>query len=121
MQRNMKKICDVLAIKSALLYSLNGLKYLLKERAFCQELLGGIALVIAELFRDTPIFMLVYIYFSYFLILFAESINSGIEAAVDRIGLEKHELSKKAKDIGSAIVFLAIMHFCIVWIASFFI
>ena len=53
------------------------------------------------------------------LILLMEALNSAIEAAIDRISQEKHELSKKAKDIGSAAVFIAMIHFAIVWILSF--
>ena len=56
---------------------------------------------------------------SYMLILFAEAFNSAIEATVDRIGIERHELSKKAKDIASASVFITMVHFAIVWILSF--
>lgn len=45
----------------------------------------------------------------------AELLNSGIEAAIDRIGMEKHELSGRAKDIGSAAVFLSIVLVLVVW------
>ena len=55
---------------------------------------------------------------AYVLILLAEAINSAIETTSDRISPEKHELSKKAKDIASAAVFIAIIHFAIVWILS---
>jgi diacylglycerol kinase (ATP) len=54
------------------------------------------------------------------LILMAETINSAIETMIDRISSRRHELSKKAKDIGSSLVFIAILHFGIVWIFSFF-
>lgn len=50
-----------------------------------------------------------------FAILIAELLNSGIEAAIDRIGLEQHELSGRAKDLGSAAVFVAIIYFILVW------
>lgn len=50
-----------------------------------------------------------------FAILIAELLNSGIEAAIDRIGLERHELSGRAKDLGSAAVFVAIIYFVLVW------
>lgn len=48
-------------------------------------------------------------------ILIAELLNSAIEAVVDRIGLERHELSGRAKDLGSAAVFVAICYFLLVW------
>ncbi len=52
---------------------------------------------------------------SIFLILLAELFNSAIEAVVDRISLDRHELSKRAKDIGSAAVALSIIWATVVW------
>lgn len=49
-------------------------------------------------------------------ILVAELLNSGIEAVVDRVGTEHHELSGLAKDLGSAAVFIAIVYFVMVWL-----
>ena len=45
-----------------------------------------------------------------------ELINSGIEAIVDRVSTEKHELSGRAKDVGSAAVLLALVNAVVVWI-----
>ena len=45
-----------------------------------------------------------------------ELINSGIEAIVDRVGTEKHELSGRAKDVGSAAVFLSLINAVVVWV-----
>lgn len=53
---------------------------------------------------------------SLLLIVIVELINSGLEAVVDRIGLERHELSKRAKDIGSAAVFITLLNAAIVWL-----
>ncbi|WP_456373556.1 diacylglycerol kinase [Thiolapillus sp.] len=53
---------------------------------------------------------------SWLLVPVVELLNSAIEAVVDRIGTEQHELSGQAKDIGSAAVFLAISLFLLVWI-----
>lgn len=44
-----------------------------------------------------------------------ELLNSGIESAVDRVGLEQHELSKMAKDYGSAAVMLSLFIVALVW------
>ncbi|WP_457673706.1 diacylglycerol kinase [Thiolapillus sp.] len=52
---------------------------------------------------------------SWLLVPLVEMLNSAIEAVVDRIGPEHHELSGQAKDIGSAAVFLAICLFLLVW------
>lgn len=56
---------------------------------------------------------------SLFLVLVAELINSGIEAVVDRIGPDRHEFSKKAKDVGSAIVLIALLNAGTVWFLIF--
>ena len=48
-------------------------------------------------------------------IMIAELLNSAVEAVVERVGLERHELSGRAKDLGSAAVFVAICYFVLVW------
>lgn len=53
---------------------------------------------------------------SLFLVLIAELVNSGIEAVVDRVGPDRHELSKKAKDVGSAIVLVALLNAGAIWL-----
>ena len=50
-----------------------------------------------------------------FIVLIVELLNSGIEAAVDRIGLERHRLSGLAKDLGSAAVFTSFALLVVVW------
>lgn len=55
---------------------------------------------------------------SLLLLLIVELLNSGIEAAIDRISFELHELSKRAKDIASAAVFLALLLCAGVWGAA---
>ena len=52
---------------------------------------------------------------SVLLVLLVELINSGLEAVVDRIGSEQHELSGRAKDMGSAAVLLAVVNTGLVW------
>ena len=52
---------------------------------------------------------------SLLLIVIVELLNTGIEAAIDRIGLERHQLSKRAKDIGSAAVFVALVNVVAIW------
>lgn len=48
-------------------------------------------------------------------VLIVELINSAIEATVDRISIERHPLAKRAKDIGSAAVFIALLNVVVVW------
>ncbi|HMN44515.1 MAG TPA: diacylglycerol kinase [Povalibacter sp.] len=49
------------------------------------------------------------------IVLIVELLNTGIETVVDRIGLERHELSGLAKDVGSTAVLLSFAHLIIVW------
>ena len=51
------------------------------------------------------------------MVLIVELLNSAIEAVVDRVGLERHELSGRAKDLGSAAVSLALLIAGLVWAA----
>ena len=57
---------------------------------------------------------------SLLIILIVELLNSGIEATVDRISEEQHELAGRAKDMGSAAVFLALVNAMIVWLLVLF-
>lgn len=52
---------------------------------------------------------------SVLLVIIVELVNSGLEATVDRISLEHHHLAKRAKDIGSAAVFVALINVVAVW------
>jgi len=52
---------------------------------------------------------------SYLLVLVVEFLNSAVETLVDRIGVERHELSGRAKDLSSAAVFGSIILACVVW------
>jgi diacylglycerol kinase (ATP) len=49
------------------------------------------------------------------LVLLVELLNTAIESVVDRIGLEYHDLSKRAKDLGSAAVFVSLVTVAVVW------
>jgi len=57
---------------------------------------------------------------SVLLVLIVELLNSAIEAAVDRVSLENHRLAKRAKDIGSAAVFIALGNVFVVWACVLF-
>lgn len=52
---------------------------------------------------------------SLLLVLIVELINSAIEAVVDRVGVEHHTLAGRAKDIGSAAVFMALLNVAVIW------
>ena len=94
----------------AAINSWNGLIYAYKEEsAFRQELALSLILIpLAIYFPVTPIEMILLIA-SVILVLVIELLNSSVEAAIDRISFEVHDLSKRAKDFGSAAVMLALL------------
>ena len=102
---------------NAVFYSLDGLSAAFRhEDAFRQEVL--MALILIPIAIHTPAsgpgkaIMVA----SVFLVLIIELLNSGIEAVTDRISLEDHVLAKRAKDMGSAAVMLALLNVPIVWL-----
>jgi diacylglycerol kinase (ATP) len=103
-------------IFSALFYSFQGFQSAWKtEHAFRQELMVVVpGIVVALLLKVTPLEKLLLIGVL-LLVLIVELINSAIEAIVDRVSLERHPLSKNAKDFGSAAVFLAVMLAAATW------
>lgn len=87
------------------------------EEAFRQEaLLALVAIPVAVLLPVTWTQTALLVFTAFFLLI-VEVLNSAVEAAIDRIGPELHPLSKKAKDLGSLAVLLAIFADAIVWIA----
>ena len=69
-----------------------------------------LALVIA-----TDYVQLILMFGTIFLVLITELLNTAVESVVDRVGLDLHELSGRAKDMGSAAVSLSILLFFVVW------
>jgi diacylglycerol kinase (ATP) len=57
---------------------------------------------------------------SILLVLIVELLNSGIEAATDRVSLEDHALSKRANDLGSAAVMMSLANVPVVWLLALF-
>ena len=107
---------DPRRILSATRYSLTGLRDAIRgEAAFRQELLLGAVLVpIAVWLGNTGLERAVMIAVL-LQVLIVELLNSAIESVVDRFGPEEHDLSRKAKDIGSAAVFISLITVPIVW------
>ena len=100
----------------ALLYSFAGLASAFrKEWAFRLELaLAAVAVLIAVALPATPV-QIALLVNSVLLVLVVELLNSAVEATVDRISLDDHELAKQAKDIGSAAVFVSLVSCAVVW------
>ncbi len=100
-------------------YSIAGLKTAyVGESAFRQEvwlsaLLLPLACVVGRNWMEVALLVA-----SVVLVLIVELLNSGIEAAIDRVSFELHDLSKRAKDIASAAVFLSLLLCAGVWLAA---
>ncbi|NDP63699.1 diacylglycerol kinase [Polaromonas sp.] len=90
-------------------YSLAGLRVGWNETAFRQEALASLVLVPAAFWLGRSWMETVLLAGTVMLVLIVELLNTGIEAAIDRIGPEWHELSKRAKDTGSAAVLLCLL------------
>lgn len=116
MNPSLKSKAGLGRIWRAFLYSLEGLKAAwTHEHAFRQELALAIVLVPVAVWVDVPPLERALLFCAMLLVLIVELLNSSIEAVVDRFGPEIHELAKRAKDIGSAAVFLADIVFLILW------
>ncbi len=103
-------------LKSATLYSIAGLKSAFQEQwAFRLEILGFICALILSPWvgksRAEKLLLITVVA----LILIVELLNSAIETVVNRISLEHHDLSGRAKDLGSAAVFLSVLLAVFVW------
>lgn len=97
-------------------YSIKGLKAALKhESAFRQESVLFLVLLPAAIWLGNGWLQYILLIGSMLLVLIIELLNSAIEAVVDRIGDEHHELAGRAKDMGSAAVFIALMNVLFVW------
>ena len=97
-------------------YSIAGFRACFKhEEAFRQEVVALIVFTPIALWLGQSGVEQALLIGSLLTVLLAELLNSGIEAVVDRIGMEKHELSGRAKDIGSAAVLLSIVMVVATW------
>jgi diacylglycerol kinase (ATP) len=102
---------------NAFKYSCAGLQEAYRnEDAFRQEvILAAILLPLAFWLEPTMIGRALMIA-SVLLLIIVELLNSAIEAAVDRISLDDHNLAKRAKDIGSAAVLISLINLVVVWL-----
>ncbi|MES2824302.1 MAG: diacylglycerol kinase [Pseudomonadota bacterium] len=97
-------------------YSMKGLAATWKfEAAFRQEVVLGLILIPIAFWLATTHVELILLIASVFWVWMAELANSSVEAVVDRTGSEHHELSGRAKDIGSALVFISLVLLALVW------
>lgn len=102
---------------NALFYSLSGFSLAYRhESAFRQEVaLAAVLIPIAFVLPLQPVERVLLIG-AVLLVMIVELLNSSVEAAVDRIGFDMHRLSKRAKDLGSAAVLLALLALLLTWL-----
>lgn len=101
---------------NALHYSLAGLAAAYRhEDAFRQETWLALILIPAAFFMPVGALGKALMVASVLLVLIVELLNSAVEAVVDRVSLERHRLAKRAKDIGSAAVLIALLNVLVVW------
>lgn len=101
-------------------YSLAGLRAGWNETAFRQEALASVLLIPVAFWLGRSWIETVLLAGTVILVLIVELLNTGIEAAIDRIGPEWHDLSKRAKDMGSAAVLLSLLLCAATWMLALF-
>ena len=103
-------------IFSAFFYSMDGLRTAWRyEHAFRQELVITVSGIVGALLIPVTLLERVILIGVLLLVMIVELLNSAIEAAVDRVSLERNPLSKNAKDLGSAAVMLSMLMAAIAW------
>lgn len=108
-------------IWNALHYSMAGLRAAFRhEDAFRQEVLLAAILIPIALLSPVGGVGKALMVASVLLVIVVELLNSAIEATVDRISLDDHQLAKRAKDIGSAAVLIGLVNVVIVWVLVIF-
>jgi diacylglycerol kinase (ATP) len=106
---------------NAFLYSIDGLSAAFRhEDAFRQEVLLAAVLIPLALWLPASGVGHALMVGSVLLVLIVELLNSAVEAAVDRVSLENHPLARRAKDMGSAAVFISLVNVPVVWALVFF-
>ena len=99
-------------------YSLQGLKAGMQEPAFRQEAYLCVVLIPLAFFIGQSWVEIALLTGSVMLVLIVELLNTGLESAIDRIGPQWHDLSKRCKDLGSAAVLLSIVLTLGIWLAA---
>ena len=100
-------------------YSIEGLKTAYRgESAFRQESFLAVVMLPAAFILGATWIEVAVLAGSVLLVLIVELLNSGIEAAIDRVSLDLHDLSKRAKDLASAAVFLSLVLCAGIWLTA---
>lgn len=110
------ELFDIARLIRALKYSYNGLRdAIIGEPAFRQEVAIALILIPVAVWLGEDNIERALLIIVLFIVLIVELLNSAVESAIDRIGSEFSELSRKAKDFGSAAVFLSLALVVVVW------
>ncbi|MDW6004902.1 diacylglycerol kinase [Vibrio mangrovi] len=108
--QGLKRVCF------ATVYSMKGLRSAwIHEAAFRQEVVVSVPLIFLTFWLNVTPYEQMLMIACLVLVLIAELFNSAVEAVVDRISDDFHELSGRAKDIGSAAVFITILLTTFIW------
>jgi diacylglycerol kinase (ATP) len=107
-------------ILHALGYSIEGLRAGWHETAFRQEVVAACVLLPLSFWLGRSWVETALLAGSVLLVMIVELLNTGIETAIDRIGPEWHDLSKRAKDMGSAAVLLSLLLCGGIWVAALY-
>lgn len=108
-------------IWAAFFYSLNGLRFAIRnEAAFRQETCIIVVLLIVLLFLPLSFLWKGLLFFASIVIIIVELLNSAIESVVDMTSPEYHILAKRAKDLGSAAVLISIVLAIVLWSGAIF-
>ncbi|MBU4681765.1 diacylglycerol kinase [Cedecea davisae] len=98
-------------------YSWKGLRAAwINEAAFRQEGVAAVIAILIACWLDVDPITRILLIGSVVLVMIVEILNSAIEALVDRVGTDYHELSGRAKDMGSAAVLIAIILAVVTWV-----
>lgn len=112
-----KSVGGVARVFAATRYSMQGFAHAFShEAAFRQELLLVVPLIATLPFGKLGALENLFVIALGIAVLVVEILNSAIEAVVDRVSLERHPLAGRAKDLGSAAVFLSITMFVTSWL-----
>ncbi|MCS5595300.1 MAG: diacylglycerol kinase [Porticoccaceae bacterium] len=97
-------------------HSIQGLESTVRtQEAFRCEMLASVILMPMAFYVANDYLQLILLIGVLLMVLIVELLNTGIEVVVDRIGFEFHELSGRAKDVGSAAVLISLILFLAVW------
>jgi len=101
-------------------YSLAGLRAGWGETAFRQEAIAALVLVPAAFWLGQSWVETALLAASVVMVMVVELLNTAVETAIDRVGPEWHDLSKRAKDMGSAAVLLSLLVCACIWTAALY-